>query len=310
MSRRDYVNLLSQMKGGINAIIPQAVKTRLVKRNDKFLQGIDKEQYGLEIGPSHSPIVPKRCGYCVETVDYLSADELKEHYKNDGVHLEAIEPVDYIWKGGSYYQLIQKKYYYDYIIASHMIEHTTDFCGFLKDCSLLLKPNGILRLAVPDKRYCFDHYRMTTGLAEVVDNAQTQDGLQSVGNIAEYYMNVVKCKGKISWDKPLFSFAGGNHYRAREFAFVHDKDTALDGMKRTGQGEYIDIHHYVFTPSSFRLLIYDLRLLGMIDLKIAHMWGTYGNEFIVTLKKTEEKSEWNPQYRQKLLIMRDRENRV
>lgn len=277
-------------------------------RNSKFLQGISKEQKGLEIGPSYSPIAPKRKGYCVETVDYLSADDLKEHYKNDGVNLEAIEPVDYIWKGGSYYQLIQKEGYYDYIIASHMIEHSTDFCGFLNDCSKMMKKNGILRLAVPDKRYCFDCYRATTGLAEIVNNAYRPAQLQSVGAVAEFYMNVVMRKGHISWDKPFFPMFYCN--RNKDFTFVHDYHTALSGMKRVEEGEYIDIHHYVFTPASFELLIYDLRLLEMIDLKIAHMWNTRGNEFIVTLQKTEEKIEWNPQYRQYLLRMRDKQNRI
>lgn len=300
-----------KLKKLIKAWMPEAVKMYRADRKGKLLQGIRKEQTGLKIGPSHSPIVAKRHGYCVESVDWLSEDELKEHYKNAGVNLEEIEPVDYIWKGGSYYELIRKDNYYDYIIASHMIEHSTNFCGFLNDCSKLLKQNGILRLAVPDKRYCFDHYRMTTGLAEVVDNAYIPDRLQSVGNVVEYFMNVVKRKGSLSWDKPFLPIVNGvmNH-RTKDFTFVHDRDTALDGMKRVGKGEYIDIHHYVFTPASFELLIYDLRLLEMIDLKITHMWDTKGNEFIVTLQKTEEKSEWNPQYRRQLLRMRDKQNRV
>ena len=300
-----------KLKKLIKALVPEAIKMYRADRKGKLLQGIRKEQTGLEIGPSHSPIAAKRNGYCVESVDWLSEDELKEHYKNAGVNLEEIEPVDYIWKGGSYYELIRKDNYYDYIIASHMIEHSTNFCGFLNDCSKLLKQNGILRLAVPDKRYCFDHYRMTTGLAEVVDNAYMPDRLQSVGNVAEYYMNVVKRKGSLSWEKPFLPIANEimNH-RTEDFTFVHDRNTALDGMKRVGKGEYIDIHHYVFTPASFELLIHDLRLLEMIDLKITHMWDTKGNEFIVTLQKTEEEPEWNPQYRRRLLRIRDKQNRV
>lgn len=297
----------NQNKTKIKEYIARTIKPYIF-RDSKLLQGIKKEQKGLEIGPSHSPIAPKREGYCVETVDYLSADELKEHYKNDGVNLEAIEPVDYIWKGGSYYQLIQKEGYYDYIIASHMIEHSTDFCGFLKDCSKMMKKNGILRLAVPDKRYCFDRYRMTTGLAEIVNNAYKPAKLQSVGDVAEYYMNVVARKGRISWDKPFLPMFCID--RDKDFAFLHDPNTVLSSMKRVEEGEYIDIHHYVFTPASFKLLLYDLRLLEMTDLKIVHMWNTRGNEFIVTLQKTEEKKQWNPQYRKHLLRMRDKQNRV
>lgn len=280
-------------------------------RDVRLLQGISKEQKGLEIGPSHHPIAPKRKGYCVEIVDWLSEEELKEHYKNDGVDLSAIEHVDYIWKGGSYYDLIQKDNFYDYIIASHMIEHSTNFALFLQDCSKMLKKDGILRLAVPDKRYCFDHYRSTTSLAEVLNNVYAPDDLQSVGYVAEYYMNVVTYKKRISWNKPLLSVDKFNgNWKDKNFAFIHDSNTVLDGIRRVRSGEYIDIHHYVFTPASFELMIYDLRLLEIIDMKIAHMWKTKGNEFVVTLQKTEEKQQWNPQYRKKLIRMCDKQNRV
>lgn len=225
--------------------------------------------------------------------------------------LDAIEPVDYVWKGGSYYQLIQKENYYDYIIASHMIEHSTDFVGFLQDCSRLLKQGGVLRLAVPDKRYCFDHYRSTTELSEVLNNAIAQEHLQSAGNVADYYLNVVARKGQISWKNSIgaacSSLIGTGQ---RDDTFLHDANAVMDGIRRVKEGEYIDIHHYVFTPASFELLIYDLRILEMTDMKIIHMWNTCGNEFIVTLKKAEEKDTWNPQYRKRLLRQRCRQNRV
>lgn len=290
--------------------IPKSLKLHFF-RDMKFLEGISREQQGLEIGPSHHPIVSKKDGYCVETVDWLDMEGLKEHYGNDGVDLDAIEPVDYVWKGGSYYELIQKDAYYDYIIASHMIEHSTDFIGFLHDCSRLLKKEGILRLAVPDKRYCFDHYRFTTGLAEVLNNAYAPDNIQTAGNVAEYYINAVSRKGRISWNKPALPFFDFfMKHRNSDYKFVHDKDIAVDGMRRARAGEYIDIHHYVFTPASFELLVYDLRVLEMIDMKIVHMWNTRKNEFIVTLRKTDERPGQDCRYRQRLLRKRDNQNRV
>lgn len=290
--------------------IPKSLKRRIF-REVRFLDGITKEQKGLEIGPSHSPVVPKREGYHVETLDWLDQAGLRERYKNDHVDLDAIEPVDYVWKSGSYSRLIQKSDYYDYIIASHMIEHTTDFAGFLQDCSNLLHEEGILRLAVPDKRYCFDHYRYTTSLAEVLNNAYMPNDLQSVGNVAEYYMNVVSRKGQISWKKPVLP--GWDFLmkrRGKDYRFLHDKQTAMDGMRRVCEKQYIDIHHYVFTPASFALLIYDLRVLEVIDMKITHMWNTRRNEFIVTLQKTKERAELDFRYRQRLLRARDRQNRI
>lgn len=39
--------------------------------------------------------------------------------------------------------------------------------GFLRECTVLLAPHGTLSPAIPDKRYCFDHFRphSTTGEA-------------------------------------------------------------------------------------------------------------------------------------------------
>lgn len=292
--------------------VPESLKLKIfIYREKKFLDGIRKEQKGLEIGPSHSPVVPKKEGYHVENVDWLDQAGLREHYKNDHVNLDTIEPVDYVWKGGSYSQLIQKSNYYDYIIASHMIEHTTNFAGFLQDCSNLLKRDGILRLAVPDKRYCFDHYRYTTSIAEVLNNACMPNDLQSVGNVAEYYMNVVQRKGQISWNKPALSvFDFLMKHRYRDYRFIHGKGLIMDEMRRACENQYIDIHHYVFTPASFELLIYDLRVLEVIDMKITHMWNTRRNEFIVTLQKTAEKEELDISYRQQLLRARDKQNRI
>lgn len=300
---------MQRIKQAINKHLPQKIKMDMLDRTSKLRFGITKEQKGLEFGPLHSPIVPKRDGYCVETVDCMSQEELREHYKNDNINLEAIEPVDYVWKGGSYYKLIHREHYYDYIIASHMIEHSTDFCGFLSDCSRLLKQDGILKLAIPDKRYCFDHYRTVTNLAEILNNALAPSELQSEGYVAEYYMNVVSKKGSISWDRRTPSFRDSlENRRDKSYSFVHDKNAALDGISKVRRGEYVDIHHYVFVPASFELLIYDLRVLGMLDFKIVQMWDTRGNEFIVALQKTDEEPQWDPNYRKRLLHLISRQN--
>jgi len=128
-------------------------------RKERLLSLFDATGVGLEIGPSFNPLLPKRDGYDVETLDHLSAADLREKYKNASVDLSAIEEVDYLSDGGSIRELIGKPEHYDYIVASHVIEHTTDLLGFVSDCEQLLKRTGLLVLAVPDKRFCFDCLR-------------------------------------------------------------------------------------------------------------------------------------------------------
>ena len=127
---------------------------------------------GLEIGPSYSPVCPKRAGFNCEILDHLDREGLRAKYKDNpyvNQYLDNIEEVDYIWNGEDYSQLIGKAGYYDYIIGCHMIEHTTDLISFLEQCSILLKDDGVLSLAVPHKYYEFDCYRECTGLARVLE---------------------------------------------------------------------------------------------------------------------------------------------
>ena len=113
---------------------------------------------GLEIGPSHNPLMSKAAGFNVEVLDYLDASALRRKYANAGVDVSAVEEVDYVGDGRPMTEVIGDRQRYDWIVASHVIEHVPDFVAFLVDCEALLKPGGSLVLAVPDKRCCFEFF--------------------------------------------------------------------------------------------------------------------------------------------------------
>ncbi len=122
-------------------------------RRDLLLSLINTQGVGLEIGPGFNPLVPKSQGYRVETLDHATREDLAAKYANaPGVDVSRIEVVDHVSTGASVFDAVGKPAHYDYIVASHVIEHTTDMLGFLKDCQRVLKPDGVLALAVPDKR--------------------------------------------------------------------------------------------------------------------------------------------------------------
>ena len=64
-------------------------------RQEKILIGIRKGASGVEIGPSHSPVVSKAQGHNVHVIDHLSRNQLKAKYKDHNVSLENIEEVDF-----------------------------------------------------------------------------------------------------------------------------------------------------------------------------------------------------------------------
>lgn len=244
-------------------------------REQIILRGIDRTSHGLEIGPSHRPIAAKRHGFNVRILDHLDAAALREKYASHGVDVDAIEEVDYVWTGEPLDELVAGERF-SWIIASHVIEHVPDLVGFLNACERILAPGGVLALAVPDKRYCFDCERENSSLARVIDVAQARLTNHSAGTAAEYFLKVCRKGGQIAWDD--------RHRGAIEP--VHGLQDALDAMARIREGHYFDLHAWVFTPDSFRQIINDLHDLKLVRLRERHFHPTRGCEFFVTLAKT------------------------
>ncbi len=245
-----------------------------MNRSDKVLKNINKDGFGLEIGSSHNPLAPKKEGYKVHILDHMSKEELIAKYRDHSVKLENIEEVDYVWRGESYADLTGKSKYYDWIIASHIIEHTPDLIGFLKDCDSILKNTGVLSLVVPDKRFCFDYYRPVTGISRIIDSHFQNNRIHTAGSVAEYFLNVVSLDGNISWD----SSSTGKHN------LIHSLENAIQGISSVvNENEYLDVHAWCFVPHSFRLLIHDLYYLGFISFQEVDFYPTEGSEFFITL---------------------------
>ena len=63
---------------------------------------------------------------------------------------------------------------FDFVIANHVLEHLTDPIRALAEWHRILKPGGLLMLALPDKRFTFDAKRKRTTLAHLLeDHAST-----------------------------------------------------------------------------------------------------------------------------------------
>jgi predicted SAM-dependent methyltransferase len=247
----------------------------LMNRNEKALYHIDKNGRGVEIGPCQSPIAPKRAGYQVHVIDHLDREGLIAKYKEHHLEgIENIEQVDFVWKGESYAALTGKSKYYDWIIASHIIEHMPDLVGFLRGCDDILKEDGVISLIIPDKRYCFDHYQPISSISKAIDGYYQQYKVHTPGAVAEHFLNIVSKAGITSWNADTVG----------EYKFVHPLDLSqklMDHVVRTQ--EYLDVHAWYFVPHSFSLMIHDLYHFGLIPLKEIGFFPTEGCEFFITL---------------------------
>lgn len=254
-----------------------------MSRLAKIFSHVDRSGKGLEIGAGYNPAAPRKSGFNVDVLDHMSKEELickyreQESGKYQGYHfpVENIQDVDYVWKGEPYAELIGKTNVYDWIIASHVIEHAPDFIGFLNDCASVLKTTGVLSLAVPDVRYHFDYFRPITGIGKIIDAHVQRNHIHTEGSVAEFFLNLTAKGGEIAWGP---GFQG-------ELSLLHTVSDALENMDVVRNKKiYIDVHVWEFTPSSFRLLIHDLHSLGLIPFQeVCFYTTTEGCEFHVTL---------------------------
>jgi predicted SAM-dependent methyltransferase len=115
---------------------------------------------GLEIGALHSPQpVPYWCTG-VTYVDRLDVEGLRRQYPTMAdMHFIDVDVVD----DGEILEKFAESSQ-DFIIANHFLEHCQDPIGTIERHLELLKPGGILFMAIPDKRETFDLPRPVTSL--------------------------------------------------------------------------------------------------------------------------------------------------
>lgn len=115
------------------------------------------EGHGIEIGALHSPMqVPPTAR--VRYVDRMSVEELRRQYPELDEH-QLVEP-DIIADGERLEPVEDASQ--DFVIASHFLEHCQDPIGALQHMLRVTRPNGIVFLGIPDKRYTFDRNRPVT----------------------------------------------------------------------------------------------------------------------------------------------------
>lgn len=269
-----------------------------LSRNEKLLQGCNMEGVGLEIGASYRPVAPKKAGYRVEVLDHASADDLREKYKNQNVDVSNIEEVDYVWSGEPLHELIGKTDHYDWIVASHVVEHTPDLISFLNQSEAMLKPGGLLCLAVPDHRYCFDIFRPVSTPGSIIQAFLEKRNRHTLASIWDHFSMITRKGDQVAW------YNG----HPGEYQPMHQVDEVSSMFQRAQQtGEYIDVHNWVFTPASFRLVMMDIGALDYTRLHVCTFFPTDGCEFIVQLKKEVGKTGKteklpNPDLRRQLLL--------
>ena len=127
---------------------------------------------GIEVAPFFAPLAPKREGYNCLVLDVFDKQVLLACGEDDpnvpAEGLANIEAVDFVGSATEIAELVPLCDHgsFDYIVSSHNFEHLPNPIRFLQGCAKVLKTGGILSMAIPDGRACFDCFRPYTTLGE------------------------------------------------------------------------------------------------------------------------------------------------
>ncbi|MGA8727152.1 MAG: methyltransferase domain-containing protein, partial [Terracidiphilus sp.] len=205
-------------------------------------------------------------------------DLVAKYTGHPGVDVTHIEEVDFVWSGGKLSDAVptHERGTFDACIASHVIEHTPDLLSFLHSMEALLKTDGIVALAVPDKRYCFDYFRPLTTTGQVLAAHMEVRSRHTPQLAFDYAAYSAESGGSIAWGQhpPMGLRLVGSLDMAREFS------------QRVGESEdYLDLHAWCFVPASFELILLELAMLGETDLLVERTTPADGCEFLCWLRR-------------------------
>lgn len=219
------------------------VRNTLARR---YLQG-----NGIEIGALHKPL-PLPPAANVQYVDRMPTAELRKHYP-ELRDWPLVEP--HIVDDGEKLTTISDNSL-DFVIANHFIEHTEDPLSTIANHLRVLKPGGILYMAVPDKRQTFDIDREVTPIDHIVRDRR---------------------------EGPLVSRA--EHYA--DWARHVDKAEDVAAHAQALMERSYSIHFHVWTPEAFRELLQHARDEEGLPFDVEELVQN-GFEFICILRKTAQ----------------------
>jgi hypothetical protein len=152
-----------------------------------------------------------------------------------------------------------------------------DVIGFLDDLARVLRPGGLVCLALPDQRYTCDYFRRTTSLADLVDAHLRGLRRPSIAQVFDHFASHRALPTRSAWNGALHT---------EELRPTYSLAEALHMAGRAADEEILDCTCHAFTPASFCELLRGCGELDLLALEIAQLWPTAAgeHEFFVVLR--------------------------
>jgi len=248
----------------------------------QFTRLINPSDTLLEIGPYAAPAFSKKT-HNVFYADILTPDEIRKDCANHGYNPNnAPEKIDFLIDIKSL-PFIKTEMKFDAVYSSHNIEHQPDLIRHLNEMFDITTDSGKMFLAIPDKRYCFDHFQNETTINDVIAAHLEKRTKPSTSSILKEILFLTHNYSDRHWRGE----SGPNPYTdlSEEEVLLRLRDALLK-VDENKDG-YVDLHSWQFTPVSFAKQISLLNQMKYHHWTLSHVWHTKvnSNEFYAVLTK-------------------------
>jgi hypothetical protein len=247
-----------------------------------FCKDIPSNASLLEIGPYAKPMF-RRPYHNVYYADMHSIEQIKENVGLYGHDASTMPDTIDIVMNPATKPTFSTDLRFDYIFSSHNIEHIPDIIGHLKEMAAVASgSNTKYYLAIPDKRYCFDHYQTLTHFPKMIE-------AHHYGIVKPSFRSVLENTVFMTHNSPSDHWQGIHGDSTFDFpapdSFI---EKIKDGLTKANKvdTEYVDTHCWQFIPECFFYNMDVLHRLGMIPWKVQSVFSTAtgSNEFYAILK--------------------------
>lgn len=238
-----------------------------------FVRSVPLDKPVLEIGPFDRPWLS---GPNVRYFDVLSQEGLRIRATAEPKRRPGKCPfIHYVSPTGDLSVVDDE---FGAVFSSHCIEHQPDLIRHLREVERLLQPGGGYYLIIPDKRFCFDHFLPESSIDEV--RAAKGRTHHTETKIEEHTVGLTHNNNVLHW-------LGLHGRSAHNDPYAQTKRDKF--LRQARAGEYVDVHAWQFTPTSFTNVIQSLFANGDIALKPArvHDTGFAKIEFMAVLERAD-----------------------
>ncbi len=226
----------------------------------------------LELGPYMSPILTKPEA---DYFDVLDTESLISRSKLEGTPHYLVAEVDFVGPEASEKYIPNK---YSLILSSHVIEHQIDILRHLQQISNLLVSGGLYLAMIPDLRYCFDRFQYPSTIVDVLVANNHEQSNHSLKSFLEDRLLTTHNVTMDHWR----NVSGESKIERLDAKAIN---VYIEEYFKTN--DYLDVHGWKFTPTSFKSIVETLERQELINLELMHIAATFpgNNEFWVIFQR-------------------------